>query len=448
MTTATAEASNRSQIYAALQGKAFPKPSFGAQLIALTDIACGYLQNLGSCIFSLQQAENEVDLLAQRPPNGLGVSMIQINLDPFYFVDNSNNSPNARTLFENVMSYIYTHYGPGNTYSNPVVHVRLEPSYTSNNLNTVCHTLTGTTPNPLTSPTDLATCMTATPAISAPWLQIGGTTYSVYQFLAKTYGPSGSVPITSDFSDIHEPTSNNANSAYSTQWNCTGSSCGTAANWASAFNTMANAVNAGDGGINNGIAFDRFESAYASAMLSTPLSHIIYVGGDEYTTGINNSPTCTYPALCGDMGNLASILGLAKNTYGLRVLFTESWLPSWTQGSVGADGSAYEGLGNCDWQTLDFNRQTLMATSLWASANGLSEVNLFSAANTSTTCVYGGLNNGNDRITSTSYMNAVAAASSLTSNSVITQKTKTFYWLQQLINNWPVFVATGEQLPI
>jgi hypothetical protein len=347
VTTATAEASNRAQIYAGLQGKSFPPPAFGAQLIALTDVAVGYIQihaSTGS-IFNSTQAENEVDMLAQKPPNGLGVSVIQINFDPYYWIDNTGSvgctscSSAFRTLFQAVMTYIYTHYGASNTFNNPVVSVRLEPSYASNNLSAVCMTLTGQTT--FAQPSDLANCVTATPAISAPWLTFGATTYGVYEYLAKVYGPSatgaGAMPILSDFTDLHEPTTINNNSNFN--WGPTpGSGTGTPANWQGAFNTMATKVNGIDIHLNNGIAFDRYESGYASAMLSAGLTDIVYVGGDEYTTGINNSPTCpvTAAALCGDMGNIASILSLAAGSpYNLRVLFTESWLPSWGPGSWG-----------------------------------------------------------------------------------------------------------------
>jgi hypothetical protein len=77
----------------------------------------------------------------------------------------------------------------------------------------------------------------------------------------------------------------------------------------------------------------------------------------------------------------------AHNNLFHRRLFAESWVPSWSQSATSppqTDANSYEGLGNCDWQTLDFIWQTLTATTLWASANGLSEVNFFSAANTPT----------------------------------------------------------------
>jgi len=437
--TSTAETSNRSQIYAGLQGKSFPAPAFGAQLMAVTGIACGYGNIIvgTACKFSVSQAEAQVDLLAQNPPNGLGVSVIQINLDPYYFVDNSTGSGTARGIFQSVMQYIYSNYGPGSGHS-PVVHVRLEPSYSSNNLNTVCHTLVGT-PNPLPAPGYLANCVTITPS-SASWLQFGGTTYSVYAYLAKYYGPGGTVPVMLDFTDLHEPATTNNNPAYNANFGTTGS----AANWASAYNTMATAVLGANALVNNGVAYSRYEISYATTMRATPLSPIVFVGGDEYTTGINDNPTCPSATPCGDMYNLAAILSLASGK-GLRVLFTESWLPSWgPSGQVVGDTNAYEGAGNCDWQTFDLVRQTLSATTMWASANGLSEVNFFSAADAATACVYGGFNNGNDRITPPSTYLATVAGATISSTAL---RTKTFYWLQQLINNWAAVVASGQPLP-
>jgi hypothetical protein len=82
---------------------------------------------------------------------------------------------------------------------------------------------------------------------------------------------------------------------------------------------------------------------------------------------------------------------------------------------------------------------------MWASANNLSEVNFFSAADSATACVYGGFNSGNDKIApSSTYLMTVASASESSTG----LRTKTFYWLQQLINNWPGVVASGQPLPL
>jgi hypothetical protein len=481
VTTSTAETSNRAQIYASLLGKSFPKPIFGAQLVALTDVACGGTQITAStpCIFtplgspaSPTVIEAQVDLLAQNPPNGLGVSVIQINFDPYYWIDNSTTgSQNARTLFTAVLQYIYNTYGAGSSHT-PVVHVRLEPSYASGSLATICESLTGQAS--FVSPADVATCVTTVPA-SASWLQISSVQYSVYGYLAKYYGPNSappsscttlgsSCPVVQDFSDIHEPTTINGNYGWGPS---PGTNTGTASAWQAAYNTMAGEVSTRNASVNNGIAFDRYEQPYATTMLASPgLGPVAYVGGDEYTTGINSNytvcPSSPSITLCGDMYNLAAILSLAANNYGLRVLLTESWVPSWAQPFSGTasltatDGNAYEGLGNCDWQTLDFIRQTLSATTMWASANRLSEVNFFSAANTSTACVYTGGPNlttagtipNTDRFAPPSrYLTNVIAPATVSGPGGGAKKSKTFYWLQQLIDNWTTVVASGQPLP-
>jgi hypothetical protein len=190
-------------------------------------------------------------------------------------------------------------------------------------------------------------------------------------------------------------------------------------------------------------------------MLASPgLGHIAYVGGDEHTTGINNNPingtACSSTIVCGDMYNLAAILSLASSPpYNLRVLFTESWLPSWAPlTSAPTDGNAYEGLAKCDWQTFDLIRQTLAATTMWASANGLSEVNFFHAVDLGTVCVYTTgpvipATVGNDRFSPPStYLTGVVRLAPAS------QRSKTFYWLQQLINNWMAIVASGQALQL
>ena len=453
------EASNRAQIYAGLQSRTFPAPAFGAQLMALNNVACGYLQiSAGQpCIFLAPQAQYEVDLLAQNPPAGLGVSVIQINFDPYWLIDNSAASVSARGVFKTVMSYIYSTYGAGSSHK-PIVQVRLEPAYTTGNVGPACNKLTnGVTPMVLTSPTQLATCVTTTSFNTSPghcggaqvcgsWLITPDSVqHSVYGWIAAFYGPNtltGAVPVMTDVSDIHEPTTINGTYAWGTP---------TQAVWQGAVNTMITTTPPAEGTfdanslVNNGIAFDRFELQYATGVNSMlPLNNLVYVGGDEYTTDITNNAAGTG----GGMGSLALILA-AASALKYRTLFTESWLPSWSPaGGSPTDENAFEGTGNCDWQTFDLIRQTLMATSMWASANGLSEVNFFSAANTSTICVYGGIGNGNDKLvnagSASSYLPDVAAATVSSTQ----QRTKTFYWLQQLMNNWMAVVTSGQQLPI
>jgi hypothetical protein len=239
----------------------------------MTDVACGYIQIVslgGDRVFSTSEAEAQVDLLAQNPPNGLGVSVIQINFDPYYWIDQTNpHSVSALAEFQAVMRYIYNTYGQGSTHT-PVVHVRLEPSYLSGTLALVCPALTGQMS--FSGPADVATCVTSVPA-SAPWLKIGGTQYSVYGYLAAYYGPgtlsgqcttiSLSCPVMQDFSDIHEPTSINNNSNYN--WcvpppstPCTGT--GTAGNWQTAFTAMANVAYAQNSSVSNGIALTDMSS--------------------------------------------------------------------------------------------------------------------------------------------------------------------------------------------
>jgi hypothetical protein len=85
------------------------------------------------------------------------------------------------------------------------------------------------------------------------------------------------------------PTTNNGNPNYA--WSAT---TGSAAHWSVAYNVTAGAVSVANPLVNNGIAFDRFEVPYATAMLATLLSPIAFLGGDEYTTGISNNATCPF----------------------------------------------------------------------------------------------------------------------------------------------------------
>lgn len=98
------ESSNRALINTAIAASSFPKPAFGAQLVALTSPYCGYSQRLGgACVFSAAQAQNQVDMLVSLiGTNGT----LAINWDPYIFLDNRTFAINARAEFDAVMLYI------------------------------------------------------------------------------------------------------------------------------------------------------------------------------------------------------------------------------------------------------------------------------------------------------------------------------------------------------
>jgi translation initiation factor 6 (eIF-6) len=82
---------------------------------------------------------------------------------------------------------------------------------------------------------------------------------------------------------------------------------------------------------------------------------------------------------------------------------------------------------------------------IYGAANGMTEIDMFSAAYAGVACVYGTPNNGNDCITCGAYAESVATA--LGSSSTPAQRSPLFYVLQNLLRWFPL-ITPGVPLPI
>lgn len=147
-------------------------------------------------------------------------------------------------------------------------------------------------------------------------------------------------------------------------------------------------------------ATNRFEQSYQSTLVAA--SGVQYVGYDIYTDDIYN----TANGLGAQAAMIASAQSTGANCGGssgvaCETFASEIWLPSWAPASgTATDQAAYEGVGNCDWWTYGQIRQEMTAMALWGASAGLTEINMFSAASTSTTCVYEVPGNFDDKISS------------------------------------------------
>jgi hypothetical protein len=397
------EATNRSVIYSRIQGRSFPVIPVGAQFLAASNIYCGQNQPTSSCVFSLAQMESIIDRA-----NAMGITQLTINIDPYNWVANSSDAQGHRALFDSLFNtttgYILTY---------PNMRIVLNPSFISNNLGSACRTLTGTTNNPMQSPVDLDTCMKT----NASWL--GGQ--SVYAYLASQY-----CAILKRFTVVHEPTSINSNyTKYYASWS------GTPAQWTTFATDMISIVSSACATCTKAIAFDRFELSptnYQATMIGA--TGLQEVGYDDYTTDIGNTTN--------GFGAIAT-MNVAAQAAGLSTFMSEEGQTSWVPtGQMATDGNAYEGVGNCDWYKYDFTRQEAVVKALWASANGMTDISYFNSLAGGIFCAFGGPGNGKDKLTSTTYANNLANASS--------QFSQLFYFWQALVS-WP-FSSILPNLPL
>lgn len=160
-----------------------------------------------------------------------------------------------------------------------------------------------------------------------------------------------------------------------------------------------------------------------------------------------------YDVYTDDPGNTINGLGLEQQNWqsdqaaGLETIWSEMWIPAWSPGGeVGGTQTNYEGIGNCDWTTYGINRLSLGSLAVFGAANGMTEIDMFSAAYAGVACVYAspGFPASNDCVTCAPYVEAVATA--LGSSSVAAQRTPLFYVLQNLIRWFPI--AAGQPLPL
>jgi hypothetical protein len=411
------------QVYASIAGSQIKLPVFGAQLQALFEVYCGEPSpyTLGCTTFSVQQAENQVDMLVS-----MGAAVLEVNISPWVYADDQTASITARAYIDTVLTYLGSKY--------PTVKLTINPGFLAENLalakdnngNWTCGSKAGTTMggNVMTAPYDgttgdISTCMTTTRS----WLSISATNYGVYGYLAKKYAPYR-------FTVMHEMSSNDTNYGW------TPTSVGTPGSWASFIGNMMTIVNSYSSSSKLGIAMDRFELSYQATLIgATGCSGscaVQYVGQDVYTDDVWNTTN--------GLGAQATMIANAQAA-GLETMFSEMWSASWSPATgTAGDGNAYEGAGNCDWRLYDVDRQELTALSMWAAGNGITEIQLFDAATVGAVCVYNGaLNSGVDRIANQTYATAVASGS--------LQRTPLFYFLQSLIKWFPV-IQGGAPLPI
>jgi hypothetical protein len=175
--------------------------------------------------------------------------------------------------------------------------------------------------------------------------------------------------------------------------------------------------------------------------------------GGTLTVPINYG---AYDVYTDDPWNTVNGLGLQQQDWqsdqatGLETLWSERWIPSWSPGGdVGGTQTGYEGVGNCDWTTYGINRLSLASLSIFGAANGMTEIDMYSAAYPGVVCAYAApvfpppptL----DCVTCEAYAEAVAAA--LTGGTGgAAQRSPLFYTLQNLIRWFPV--VAGQPLPL
>jgi len=407
------EAANTAAIYTTLAGKSFPKPLISAQFWPMTDIYCGYAQASGNCLFSLTEAENVITTMCP-VVNGTITPIIdnlQVNIDLWNWTANTTQAIAHRTEFDalfNPSTGFFVTACPGVT-------LTLNPGFTTGNLNAVCATL-ASTPNPMTGPANLVTCMSAV----ATWLTISATNYSPYGYLAKQYGSELLY-----FAVMHEPASANGNPAYA--WANTNQSA-----WETFITSMATVVHAQCSGCSVGMAFDRFESGFYSVMASA--TGVQAVGVDDYTSDCA-APTSSCGALLTLAGNVISS--------GRKLYVSELGQPAWVPtGDTQTAGNSYEDIGNCVWMQNDFTREAMVVKYLlWSSQGAASISNYYTTAQV-TTCVYGGINNGYDKQTSLTWANTFATAASSSATTNMLQFFTTLY-------SWPFYaVSPGVALGI
>ena len=183
-----------------------------------------------------------------------------------------------------------------------------------------------------------------------------------------------------------------------------------------------------------------------SVTMTNPNNPGPWSSGGTLTSPLNYA---AYDVYSDDPGNTINGLGLQQQFWqsdqaaGLETIWGEMWVPSWSPGGMVAGGSnSYEGQGNCDWNTYGINRLSLTSMSVYASSQGMTELDMFSGAYAGVVCIYQAPNNHNDCTTCAFYELAVANA--LTNPA---QRSPLFYVLQSLIRWFPL-IAPGIPLPI
>jgi len=368
---------------------------------------------------------------------GLGASVININIDPWYFVDNAaTNTASMRSTFDSVMSYILTTY--------PGVQVSFNSGFTVDDLSQAsngtmygCNSGFGNTmPVAIPSPQALATCVTA----PLGWLALGGMSYSAYQYIIRKYTASGSYGpnFIRRFIAMHEPLTVNNNygpPTSGTPWATvpTSSSPGSGSDWKSAFSTMIGDLNmaiAATGAATKVcLGFSNREQAWQTYGITAP-NPPACIGYDSFSDNLASTN--------GDLGNIKTMIGNAQSL-GMETFASEIGPPAWAiPGMSTSDGNSYWGVGACNLLSVDIWRQSMIADSLFFAYVGTTEIGYFDLVSPATWCLNISPSNPNSAQTiSSTYFTAVA--------NNYAHRTPLF-WIAYDLFGWPFGQVGGTQL--
>ena len=420
-------------IYPQLIGNPFPAPIPAGQAQFIYNTTCGYQQVTPStpvlanpCVFTVAQAEAQADsmCLMAKPLK----YTFQFNMSWFIWIDNTTNSQNARTFVQTIIGYIINTSTACNGAS---IALNLTPlgedltkAYTSQ-----AKTTTTCNVSAFSNVSGLTSCVEAT---GLSWL--GGDTFLAYAvggLGVSNYTPSRIVL-------VHEPTS--TNSIYG--WD--GVTTGTPTNWALYVSTLGAAVYAITTTMPIGVALGEADATanYTAPLITASGGHVTVAGFDIYNDLF---------ATGGDLGRIYTngiVVAKANGINYPNLFMSEMWMDSWAPTGQSTDANAYEGVGNCTWINEDMIRQEITGMALWAAWAGISEIDWFNVDWTSTACIYGLPNNGNDKTTSAIYEALIASRSigPYPANNPPTYQTKTWFFLQKLYA-WVGVVQSGVGMP-
>jgi hypothetical protein len=422
-------------IYPQLVGRQFPVPTPAAHWQALGDYSCGQSQYAtGSCVFTLAQAEAQVDSLCLMMAGASASNKVIYNeVSSFIWVDNQTFSQNARTLVTSAYNYMINISTACSGFKLAIgfgaVFENIANAYTDNTKATrSCSVLSGSGGTAIGAVSDITNCM-STQTFS--WL----TSKSVFQYAAGGFGVSN---FTAPYrlTIWHEPTSSNSFLGFD------GVTQGSPTQWTALVSAVGAQVFAVSSTIPIALGFDSVDGTnYQNPMITASGGHVTQCGYDIYNDLFQTG---------GQLQTFQTMIVAAK-TNGIvypNLFANEMWTPAWTPTGQTGDGNSYEGVGNCTWNNEDSTRQSLTGMALWAVWEGLSEIDYFNAAFVTTTCVWGVPGNGNDQTTS-SYQNVVATNSygPYPANNPPTKQTKAWRFMYQLFS-WFGILQSGTQLPI
>ena len=287
------------------------------------------------------------------------------------------------------------------------------------------------------TPQNLATCMVTRVATlklpSGGDCNVGGagTGCSPVAWLAEVATPT------------YFNTTTEATSTQNQNLNITGS----AADWVAYNNTIAIEVNLHSPTTLLGPALSRlfadvaahgaFQATIGSNNIACVAScHPDFISYDEYTMDITNT----------DNGLGASAANWRDDqSKGILTLIAETGRPGWNPGgTLQGDGGAYQGNGNCAWNTNGMSALTLTAMTLFFASEKMAAVN-YMAAWTMAGCIFAAPGAGGDHNQDASYEAVLAAAMGDATHP--SQHTPLFCTYQNLAR-WPSGFTPGQELQI